>query len=134
VVVDRTSKGKLMPSNIEQARNWISRLDRCASMCEKKFADLGLTADQGVKMASKIDLISDAIEIKYLGKESFKARVSGVLNRDPDESYMDSFSEDGVIDGLMNWDEFMADFKNQDEAAIPPAAVSGNGGNFASKG
>ncbi len=122
-----------MPSNIEQVRNWISRLDRCASMCEKKYTDLGLTADQGAIIASKIDIISDAIEIKYLGKESFKARVSQVLNRDPDEAYMDSFSEDGVIDGLMNWDSWMSDFKNQDEARIPSGAVSGNGGNFASK-
>jgi hypothetical protein len=74
-----------------QANNLLTRLDRVAGLIQENHKKWGIPFKAAKEMVNALDKTADEIEIASFGLESFRNRQAEVIQRDQDESYMDTF-------------------------------------------
>lgn len=75
----------------KEANEALGRLDRIAHNIQAHHEEWGMPFEAAKAMVNDIDKTADAIEVASFGQESFLRRQAEVIQRDPDESYMDTF-------------------------------------------
>ena len=88
--VASTTEGKTM--NKQAANNALGRLDKLAGYIQKNHEKLGMSFDDAKALVNDLDKTADEIETMAFGETSLKRRQAEVIQRDPDEPYMDTFN------------------------------------------
>lgn len=83
LTMDKRLAGSIL-SRLEQTANELQSHLASGQLSDESKADLK-------KIISGLDQVSDRVEISAFGEESFKQRQAKVLEKDPDEKYMDTF-------------------------------------------
>ena len=87
--MDKQAAGKIL-SRLESTANDVETLAKAGKIDPKVAAEL----------TRNIDSFSDRLEIAAFGQDAFNARRAKVLQRDPDEPWMDTFENpQKVIEG-----------------------------------
>ena len=74
-----------------EADPMLVRLDRVAHTIQTKYAEWGMPFEVAREIVQDIDRTADEIEVLAFGKQSFTVRQAEVIQREPDEKYMDAF-------------------------------------------
>ncbi len=90
---------KMMPKFAKtDAEQILTRLDRLASTIQERHAQWGMPFETAKAMVNDLDRTADEVEVAAFGKQSFErrqmecvAKTAEVIQRDPDEGYMDTF-------------------------------------------
>lgn len=86
---------KLSAEQSKQASDILTTLDNVAEIVKAKFASWGMDQDEAKQVVNGLDEVADNFERSTFGEESFQHRqqevLAAVLQRDPDEPYMDTF-------------------------------------------
>jgi ribosomal protein L7/L12 len=89
---------KLSAEQSKTASGILTKLDETAKEIQASYEKLGLPLKDAKKMVNALDRIADDFEINAFGEESWENRrqeiedkTAAVYQRDPDESYMDTF-------------------------------------------
>lgn len=90
--------GMTMPKfSAESADTILARLDRLATVIQERREAWGLSKTAAAEIVTELDKTADEIEAAVYGPESLESRkaeiilTAAVLQRDPDEKYMDTF-------------------------------------------
>lgn len=87
--MDKQAAGKIL-SRLEATANDVEELAKAGKIDPRVASEL----------TQNIDQFSDKFEIAVFGEAAFKARQAKVIQRDPDEGYMDTFENpQKVIEG-----------------------------------
>ena len=77
----------------EQVNAVLGRLDSLADAVQKQASMFGLTPEQAKRVALHLDAASDGLEAGFYGRASLETRKAEVIQRDPDEPFMDNFDK-----------------------------------------
>ncbi len=87
----------------QDADRILGRLDRLASTIQENYESWGMSFDQAKSLVNEIDKTADEMETATFGEDSLlrrqvevvegpaAAKVAQVIQREPDEKYMDTF-------------------------------------------
>lgn len=88
---------KLSAEQVKTANDILSRLDKMAATIQENHNAMGLPFETAKLIVNDLDRTADAVERLAFGDASFARRqeeilkTAQVLQKDPDEPYMDSF-------------------------------------------
>jgi hypothetical protein len=106
---------KLSAQHAEQV---LARLDRIAGQIQEKHASWGMPFDVAKEVVNDLDRTADEIEQASFGKESFTRRQAEVLQREPDESYMDTFRNPMQPRQTDSDEPYMSAYKDDQSSAV----------------
>jgi hypothetical protein len=90
-----TMTTKLSAEQSKRASEILGRLDNLAKEIQDKHASWGMTFEAAKTVVNGLDSVADSFEKSAFGPESFERRqreiLAAVVQREPDEPYMDSF-------------------------------------------
>lgn len=90
------------------------KLDKIANAVQENPSSFGLSKKAAYNFCLTTDTVSDQLE-ELAGVE----REGNTLKRDPDEPYMDTFDEAGVVDNQMDADEpYMHEYSDDTDSQI----------------
>lgn len=90
---------KLSADQAKHANTILSRMDRIAAEVQANHATWGMSFDDAKRLVNTLDKVADEMESSFFGKESMERRQvellksAKVLQKDSDESYMDTFNK-----------------------------------------
>jgi hypothetical protein len=74
--------------------------------------------DMAKQLVNAIDKTADEIEVVSFGKESFVRRQAEVIQRDPDEKYMDTFQSPMQPRQVESDEPYMSAYKDDQSSAV----------------
>ena len=102
----------------EQANDILSRIDRVAKLIQDKSATWGVPFPEAKAIVNDLDKVADTIEVASFGEESFVRRQAEVIQRDSDESYMDTFNAPMAPKQTDADEPYMAAYKDDQSTAV----------------
>jgi hypothetical protein len=81
----------------QDADRILNRLDKLASTVQQKYAEWGMPFEAAKEIVNNLDKVADDIEVSTFGQDSMLRRqvevlkTAKVIQREPDEKYMDTF-------------------------------------------
>jgi hypothetical protein len=116
----------MMPKFASQdADRILARLDKIAATVQEKYAEWGMPFDTAKEITNALDTTADEIEVVAFGKESFDLRQAEVLSktaqviqREPDEKYMDTFANPSQPRQVEADEPYMAAYKDDQSSAV----------------
>jgi hypothetical protein len=101
----------------------LARLDRVASMIQdkhqsEKWDKSGMPFEAAKAIVNEIDRIADELELAAYGEESMVTRQAQVLQREPDEPYMDTFQNPQSPHQTEADEPYMQAFSSDDSSGV----------------
>lgn len=123
---------KLSEDQSKTASEILGRLDRVAKDIQDRHASWGMSFEAAKDLVNHIDRVADQFELATFGEESLVRRAAEVLKtakvvqREPDEAYMDSFATIHGIEQAEGDEPYMAAYRDDQSSAVQ-TGVATNG-------
>ena len=103
----------------------LARLDKLAHTVQTKYAEWGMPFETAKEIVNAIDTTSDEIEAASFGADSLArrqaeviAKTAQVIQREPDEKYMDTFANPMQPRQVEADEPYMAAYKDDQSSAV----------------
>ena len=111
LTLDREVHMSMPKFSSQQADQILSRLDKLAHTIQERHASWGMPFEVAKDIVNNLDRTADEIEVASFGKESFMKRQAEVIQRDSDETYMDTFQNPQAPIQVDADEPYMAEYK-----------------------
>lgn len=101
-----------------EANQTLGRLDRAARAIQANYKSWGMPFDVAKQLVNDLDKTADEIEIASFGKESFERRQAEVIQREPDEAYMDTFQNPMAPVQVEADEPYMSAYRDDQSSAV----------------
>lgn len=115
---------KLSAEQSKAASEILGRLDKVAGDIQSNFEAWGMPFEAAKSLVNHLDHVADDFEKTVFGSESLQKRqvevlkTAQVIQRDPDEGYMDTFqSEHGVVQAEAD-EPYMTAYRDDQSSAV----------------
>lgn len=102
----------------QDADRILGSLDRVAHTIQTKYAEWGMPFEVAKELVNTLDKTADEIEVGAFGKESFVRRQAEVIQREPDEKYMDTFQNPQQPRQVESDEPYMSAYKSDDSSGV----------------
>lgn len=109
----------------QDADRILARLDRIASTVQEQYSSWGMPFEQAKQIVNALDKTADEIEAASFGRTSLARRqaeilgkTAAVIQRDSDESYMDTFKNPMQPRQVDADEKYMSLYKDDQSSAV----------------
>ena len=108
----------------ENAEKVLARLDHIAGYIQENHEKMGMSFKTAKSLVHDLDRVADEIEVGSFGMDSFVRRQAEVLQRDTDETYMDTFKAPTAPRQTDADEPYMSAYKDDQSSAVQHGGTS----------
>lgn len=115
---------KLSAEQSKKASELLGRLDKIAGDVQANYTSMGMTQEDAKRFVNAVDKMADELESHFYGQDSLQRRAleiakqAKVIQKDSDESYMDTFNNPSKPRQTDGDEPYMSAYADDDTAGV----------------